>query len=453
MAGAVGVVAAAGAAVVGLTPTIAASPQLMADVYYLPGTKIGTVRTPAQSKTFALNIAEAAGANHDPNDYHEVLYPASIWPFSTGGLSDPKWNDSVASGLAALTADQPGSGDTIIGYSQGAVVATEYKRAHPDSGADYLLVENPNRPNGGLLERFNGLNVPILDISFNGATPVNPNPTATSGKTVDISRQYDGWSDFPAYPLNVLADANAIAGIYYLHGSTQDLGPDALNGIKTNQGNTMYYQVHGDTTYYLIPTDELPILMPFNGIVPDPVLKALDPPLRYLVELGYNRGDYSTPTTAGLVPNLNPVTVATGFAEATVQGVQAGLGQSPPGITSSKLPQAPGSSAPTHLDIIKESPKLDTPKIDLPKLDTPKLDVPKLDLPKLDVPKLELPKLNPPKPRTNVSPVSNNVTKPNTKAGNGNPVKSIQSALKSIAKNLAPKAKPAKADKDSSGES
>ncbi|WP_319446457.1 MULTISPECIES: PE-PPE domain-containing protein [unclassified Mycobacterium] len=431
MAGAVGVVAAAGAAVVGLTPTIAASPQLMAEVYYLPGTKIGTVRTPAQSEDFALAISTAAGQPHTEGEYQEVPYPASIWPFSTGGLSDPKWNDSVAAGLAALTADQPGSGDTIIGYSQGAVVATEYKRAHPDSGVDYVLVENPNRPNGGLLERFNGLNVPILDISFNGATPVNPNPTDTSGKTVDISRQYDGWSDFPAYPLNVLADANAIAGIYYLHGSTQDLGSDALDGVDTTHGNTMYYQVHGDTTYYLIKTDQLPILMPFNGIVPKPVLDALDPPLRYLVELGYDRADYSTPTPAGLVPNLNPVTVATGFAEATGQGVQAGLGQSTPTIADAR--RAP----------------ISTPA----ELNTPKLKAPKLDLPKLDVPKLELPKLNPPKPRNTVSTVSNSVTKPNTKAGNGNPVKSIQSALKSIAKNLAPKAKPAKADKDSSGES
>jgi pimeloyl-ACP methyl ester carboxylesterase len=436
MAGAVGVVAAAGAAVVGLTPTIAASPQLMADVYYLPGTKIGTVRTPEQSETFALNIAEAAGANHDPNDYQEVPYPASIWPFSTGGLSDPKWNDSVAQGLAALTADPPGSGDTIIGYSQGAVVATEYKRLHPNENINYVLVENPNRPNGGVLERFDGLTVPILDITFNGATPVNP-ASDTSGKTVDISRQYDGWSDFPAYPLNVLADANAIAGIVYLHGSTQDLPDTALDGLSTK--GSMYYQVHGDTTYYLIPTDELPILMPFNGIVPDPVLKALDPPLRYLIELGYDRGDYSAPTPAGLVPNLNPVTVVTELAEATVQGVQAGLGQSTPTIANANARQTPASTGP-ELTIAKDAPKLDAPKVDLPEI---------------DVPKLVVPKLIPSKPRTTISPLSTTLTtpKPATKAGNGGPVKSVQSALKSIAKNLAPKAKPAKAGKDSSGES
>jgi hypothetical protein len=436
MAGAVGVVAAAGAAVVGLTPTIAASPQLMADVYYLPGTKIGTPPT-----NFSAFVTGVIAGTEPPQatTLHEVVYPGGFWPVSTGGFSDPTYDSSVDTGLENLNKEPVKSGDIIFGYSQGAVVASKYKAQHAedDNAAEitYVLVENPNRPNGGLLERFNGLYIPILDVSFNGATPETDSPT------VDVSRQYDGWSDFPAYPLNVLADANAIAGIYYLHGATQqDVTSATLTGI--DKRDPMYYQKHGNTEYYLIPTDELPILMPFNGIVPDPVLKALDPPLRYLIELGYDRRDYSTPTPAGLVPNLNPVTVATGLAEATVQGVQAGLGQGPQAVNNANLRQASDSNPP-KLNIAKDAPKLDTPKLDLPKL----------NLPKVDVPKLELPKLNPPKPRTNVSPVSNNVTKPNTKTGNGNPVKSIQSALKSIAKNLAPKAKPAKAGKDSSGES
>jgi PE-PPE domain len=429
MAGAVGVVAAAGAAVVGLTPTIAASPQLMAEVYYLPGTKIGT--PPTNFPAFVTGVvAGTTPVTPTPETLNEVLYPGGFFPVSTGGLSDPTYDSSVDTGLTNLNKQPIKSGDIIFGYSQGAVVASKYKAEHAE-GADptitYVLVENPNRPNGGVLERFNGLHIPILDVSFNGATPDTASPT------VDVSRQYDGWSDFPAYPLNVLADANAIAGIYYLHGATQqDVTSATLTGI--DKDDPRYYQKHGNTTYYLIPTDELPILMPFNGIVPKPVLDALDPPLRYLIELGYDRADYGTPTPAGLVPNLNPITVATGFAEATVQGIEAGLGQSTP--TIAKAPQAPDSTGP-ELNIVKNAPKLDAPKVDLPKL---------------DLPKLELPKLNPPKPRTNVSPVSNNVTKPNTKAGKG-PVKSIQSALKSIAKNLAPKAKPAKTDKDSSGES
>jgi hypothetical protein len=221
----------------------------------------------------------------------------------------------------------------------------------------------------------------------------------------------------------VLADANAIAGIYYLHGSTQDLDDTALNGLKSPT-NTIYYQSHGDTEYYLIPTDELPILMPFNGIVPDPVLKALDPPLRYLVELGYDRDDYSTPTPAGLVPNLNPATVATGLAAATVQGVETGLGSSGVAVPAMNNATTRLASTPTDSSITKVLPKADVPK------------------------------LIPPKRRIASSPLSNTLTAPKatTKAGNTGPVKSIQSAIKSLTKNLAPKAKPAAA-KDPSSDS
>ena len=76
-----------------------------------------------------------------------------------------------------------------------------------------MLRSNPSRPNGRILERFVGITIPILDITTTGATP-------TAGAvTYDFARQYDGWADFPAYPLNLLALANAIAGIYYLHGT------------------------------------------------------------------------------------------------------------------------------------------------------------------------------------------------------------------------------------------
>lgn len=319
MAGAAGVVAAAGAAVIGMTPTLASSPQLLGDssVYYLPGTKIGDVRTDPESQDFVAAMLQGSkNQTVDPATVKIIDYPGGFWPVSTGGLNDPTYNQSVADGLAALSG-RPVSGDTIVGFSQGAVVATEYKREHPNSGVNYVLIENPNRPNGGILERFNGLHIPILDISFNGSTPTDGDPT------VDISRQYDGWSDFPTYPLNLLATVNALAGIYYLHGNTQDLGSTDVSSI--DKTNSMYYQQHGTTTYYLIPTDQLPILMPFNGIVPDPVLKALDPPLRALVELGYDRSDYGKPTPARAAPIVNPTTVAQAVGNATGQGVQAAL--------------------------------------------------------------------------------------------------------------------------------
>ena len=159
-------------------------------------------------------------------------------------------------------------------------------------GNTYVLVANPGRPNGGILERFNGVSVPILDITFNGATP-------TDGDiTYDIARQYDGWADFPKYPLNLLATANAVLGIVYLHGKyDQDIDPaDLDNPAKTDK------TVYNNTTYYLIHTDRLPLLMPFDGILPDTFLDALDAPLRELVELGYDRTNYGNPYPGRVVP-------------------------------------------------------------------------------------------------------------------------------------------------------
>ena len=47
---------------------------------------------------------------------------------------------------------------------------------------------------------------------FNGAAP-----TDTQFDTVDISRQYDGFTDFPLYPLNVISLLNAVLGMFYVH--------------------------------------------------------------------------------------------------------------------------------------------------------------------------------------------------------------------------------------------
>ena len=75
-----------------------------------------------------------------------------------------------------------------------------------------MLGGDPNLPNGGLVARFPGLYIPILDWSFNG-----PEPTDTQFDTVVITRQYDFFADFPLYPLNLVADLNAVLGVFYVH--------------------------------------------------------------------------------------------------------------------------------------------------------------------------------------------------------------------------------------------
>jgi hypothetical protein len=59
----------------------------------------------------------------------------------------------------------------------------------------FVLTGNVNRPNGGIYERFKGLPVPTA--TFDGATP------NTMYKMTDIAIQYDGYADFPQYPLNI----------------------------------------------------------------------------------------------------------------------------------------------------------------------------------------------------------------------------------------------------------
>ncbi|GFM17415.1 MULTISPECIES: PE-PPE domain-containing protein [Mycobacteriaceae] len=170
----------------------------------------------------------------------------------------------------------------IYGYSESATVASNQKLdliAHPTSTpVSFLLLANPNRPNGGILERFVGTYIPILGVTFNGATPTfSPQPAPLT--TVDVARQYDGWADFPTNPLNLLADVNALLGTVVLHGNYFGTTAPQLQGQ------------YRDTTYYLIPTEVVPLLVPLTWIplVGRPLAVGLDPALRVLIEMGYDR--------------------------------------------------------------------------------------------------------------------------------------------------------------------
>ncbi|CAN5879620.1 hypothetical protein BH10ACT9_BH10ACT9_09040 [soil metagenome] len=299
-----GGLAVAGVALLGLTPTVAAAATR---TFFVRGTDTGYFPPDAVWQTWVDETVGAVCGDHEAPTM--IDYPAAFWPVSNGFFGDPRFGDSIADGVAGLAASLAGGDGTgviIHGYSQGAAVATEYLRAHPGEGNTYILAANPNRPNGGILNRFAGMYIPILDVSFNGSTP-------TGGETViDIARQYDGWADFPKYPLNLVATANALLGIAFLHGQYNNaITPEVLAGIEPT--------THGNTSYYLVPTERLPLLMPLTGILPDDVLDALDGPLRAFIETAYDRADYGVPTAAGLVPGLSPAATGAAPSEATAQ--------------------------------------------------------------------------------------------------------------------------------------
>ena len=98
--------------------------------------------------------------------------------------------------------------------------------------------------------------------------------------------------------------------------------PESKAGEPQLQGQ---YQ---DSTYYLIPTMTLPLLLPLTVApwIGSLVASVLDPPLRVLVESGYDRTvNPGLPTSAKFLYSPNPVEVATNFIKAIPTGWDNGI--------------------------------------------------------------------------------------------------------------------------------
>jgi hypothetical protein len=272
-------------------------------------------------------IDPATGGNYTP-----VLVPT---PESFASTSVPTGLADLQAAMGQQAADQP---YLVEGYSQSAVIAIDEElqliqsgQAPPD--ATFLLLGSLNRPDGGIFERFPGLIIPgTAGFDFNGAEP-----TDAGIPTIDIANQYDFFADFPQYPINGLADLNALFGIIYAHAAYGN-GPlpeevpsvwppsEPLTGPYASEyvlGSTeIVKQVDGDTTFYFVPTTELPLLDPLQSLgVPESVLNIFQPALQVIVEAGYDRSiPFGDPTPAELIPTIDPVTFSLELDNALVQG-------------------------------------------------------------------------------------------------------------------------------------
>ena len=228
-----------------------------------------------------------------------VQYPATLGLLDGPGAKTGDQSVNIAQqGLETELNKYPPSADnpvTVVAYSEGAVAAShEVPKWGPNSNIAFVLIADPERPNGGILSRFPaGTYIPFVGITAGSATHSNGAPI------VMVTRQYDGVADAPAYPINVLADANAFLGFYYLHGTYQSVNPNDPNNIVTTSPD-------GLITDVLVPAPEgqLPIFMPLaQAGVPAPILVALDPAVRALIETGYDgTTDPSQRVRFGLLP-------------------------------------------------------------------------------------------------------------------------------------------------------
>lgn len=254
-----------------------------------------------------------------------VVTPAQFWPF--GGPVDMLFDLSVLSGTRVIDAaiDAATNSTVVFGYSQSAVIATAAKRRLAERAADaayaesmppvsFVMLANLNRPNGGLNARFPGAFIEELGWTFSAATP-----TDTNFITVDVARQYDLFADFPRYPLNLIADANAVVALFY---GAHDYSRVTLNPADPRYDPNTVVEQFGDTTYYFIPTPVLPLLRPLRDLGFDPVpLDAVEPAMRVLVEFGYDRSTpFGQPTGAQLIPRENFDQLGRDLAVAINQG-------------------------------------------------------------------------------------------------------------------------------------
>jgi hypothetical protein len=223
----------------------------------------------------------------------------------------------------------------VFGLSQSSAIAsttmTELaNQGVPSDDVHFVLVGNISNPDGGVLERFDlpagtDPSFPSLGFTLSGATPADLYPT-------DIyTQEYDGFADFPKYPLNLVSDLNALLGILYGHGAYLGDTPEQIASaiqLPTSAADTL-------TNYYIIPDDSLPLLDPLRliPVIGQPLYDLLEPDTRVLVNLGYGsitdgwgQGDADVPTTLGLFPtNLDGAAVSTALSNGLQQGISTAI--------------------------------------------------------------------------------------------------------------------------------
>jgi diacyltrehalose acyltransferase len=218
--------------------------------------------------------------------FHSDVHPQLVDYSQNALASDKAILDGVEQALAVL----PNDGKVvIIGESMGSMVAwrvaAELANSPKSPSTNDVRVVLIAPPEAGVAEYFEeGTYIPILNyrISRIAESPYD---------TTIVIGEYDGWSDPPDRPWNLVSLANALAGIVYVHGppifSADPAGvpPDNTTFVPANEQ-------HGSITTHLVPTENLPLTQLFRDVgIPDTVVDKIDQVLRPIVDAGYRRHD------------------------------------------------------------------------------------------------------------------------------------------------------------------
>jgi len=328
-----GLAAAASAASVTALPTI--TPSVCTESSQACAYIVGPSGVPIPDQNY---IDVAMGWYVQPNSPGTVFTPQVIFTpegaYPITGVKQLPIDPSSQEGLtevretieATLQVLEPGTPISYFGYSQSAIISSLLQiyqagcsgstcppPAPPKEGTwpienldpsqvTFVTVGQEMNPNGGWFSRFTGFVTPGPGLVFYGATPEEP----WAGRTINYTLEYDGFADYPRYPLNFLSSLNAAMGILLVH--TQYASQNYFSSVYGTidpilaAGPAVACQdpssickrlpttpgTEDAQEYYFIPTPNLPLLAPLRAIpligtpLADLIQPALnlDPPMK-----------------------------------------------------------------------------------------------------------------------------------------------------------------------------
>lgn len=235
-------------------------------------------------------------------DHGAVPRIDAVIQYSRDGVHTGRpFGEAVREGTAhAAAVVEPG--DTVIGYSQGAVIAQQLKKilaADPGvTGADYTFITfgDPTNSKGGEMPFMRRHRINLGD-----ALPPLTADDDTVFTTTTVAQEYDRIADFPDRAWNLLAVYNSLlsakdhlgyrvawsditeaqrgAGVHL--DDTQD-----RDRVITTERNGK----GGTNIHVLVKSDTLPLTRPLRSGVAwlDRVVDAIDTPLRWIIDTGYS---------------------------------------------------------------------------------------------------------------------------------------------------------------------
>jgi hypothetical protein len=336
------------AAALALASTLSSAVQLLATTALIMSGTFTPTPPPAFVDMAKNHFILPTHPGEDINPFVAVTTPEQAWPVT--GLFDLPFGRSVAIGLDDLQSAMGDYGNdnlVIFGHSQSSVISYLEKRrlaeqfpiGTPAPNIDFVTIGTLNLPNGGVMTRFWGLFLPFVDFYFNG-----PAPTDTQFDTDIITQRWDGFADFPIYPIMLPSVLNAVLGFFYVHEEYDDVtlaGDPSKNLVGT----------HGDTDYYFFETENLPLFGPLRSLgVPEGLIDIVEPLTTFVIELGYRRDIPPwVPSPARLIPLHDPFKVIGDFFEAlneTIDNTLEFLGTPPPIAIPAPAPAAAMATPP-----------------------------------------------------------------------------------------------------------